>query len=183
MRRRAFLALSLAVLSVSASTLLLLSVPSRAYAQEPEVVVYLVRHAERAEDGTDDPPISRAGQQRADLLSTLLSDAGITHVYSTDYKRTRATGRPLAERSGLTMASYDPRDLTGFAATLGAAPGRHLVVGHSNTTPDLVAALGGDPHGPIQEFEYDRLYVLVIRGNDVSTVLLRFGAPFAPSER
>jgi broad specificity phosphatase PhoE len=155
---------------------LLVAAPS-AGAQE-DVVVYLVRHAERAEDGTDDPPISQAGVERAELLAEMLKDAGITHVHSTDYKRTRQTGQPYIEASGVEMTAYNPRDLDGFAAHLRATPGRHLVLGHSNTTPDLVQALGGNPGGPIDEFEYDRLYVVVIDVDDVSTILLRFGASF-----
>ena len=66
--------------------------PSRTEAQSDAVVVYLVRHSERAEDGTNDPPISEAGQARSDLGATLLQDAGITQIHTTDYKRTRSTG-------------------------------------------------------------------------------------------
>jgi broad specificity phosphatase PhoE len=170
MRRRAFLTLSL----------LLLTVPAPLLAQGEEVVVYLVRHAERAEDGTNDPPISEAGQARARLLATLLADAGITRIHSTDFKRTHQTGAPTAEATGLELESYDPRDLPGFAAELRRSPGRHLVLGHSNTTPGLVQALGGEPHGAIEEMEYDRLYIVVISGGEVSTGLLRFGEPHTP---
>jgi hypothetical protein len=56
-------------------------------------------------------------------------------------------------------------------------PGRHFVVGHSDTTPALVEALGGDAGAPIADPEYDRLYVLTLEGAGASTVLLRFGAP------
>jgi phosphohistidine phosphatase SixA len=145
------------------------------------VVVYLVRHAERAEDGTNDPSISEAGQARAQALATLLADAGIDHVHSTDLKRTRQTGGPLVEATGLPVEVYDPSDLPAFATALRATPGRHLVLGHSNTTPDLVAALGGDSGGAIDDAEYDRLYVVVIPASGpVSTVLLRYGAPYRP---
>lgn len=167
MRRWAFLAV----------VLCLLSMPTPTVAQE-DVVVYLVRHAERAEDGTNDPPISEAGQARARLLAEMLKDAGVTHIHSTDYERTRQTGRPLSDASGIEMTSYDPRDLDGFAAHLRATPGRHLVLGHSNTTPALVQALGGSPGEPIDEFEYDRLYIVVVDHDGVSSILLRFGAPF-----
>jgi len=170
MRRRVFLALSI----------LLLAAPGLLQAQDDEVVVYLVRHAERAEDGTNDPPISEAGQARAALVATLLGDAGIGTIHSTDYKRTQQTGQPLSDATGLAFESYDPRDLPGFAAALRDSPGRHLVLGHSNTTPNLVEALGGDSHGPIEEFEYDRLYVVVISGDQVSTILLRFGEIYKP---
>lgn len=145
------------------------------------VVVYLVRHAERAEDGTNDPSISEAGDLRAHELAALLKDAGIGHVHSTDLKRTRQTGAPLVEATALSVEVYDPADLAGFATTLKAMPGRHLVLGHSNTTPDLVAALGGDAGDAIDDSEYDRLYVLVIPAKGpVSTVLLRYGAPYRP---
>ena len=62
-----------------------------------------------------------------------------------------------------------------LAAALLSSPGRHLVVGHSNTTPELVGLLGGDPSSPIPEDEYDRLYVVRHQpGSDATTLLLRF---------
>ncbi len=143
-------------------------------------VVYLVRHAERAEDGTNDPPISDAGEARAHLLAEILRDTGIERVHSTDYKRTRATAAPLARRLGLPVETYEGSDLAGLAERIRADGGRHLVVGHSNTTPDAVAALGGEPGPPIDEMEYDRLYVVTLTRDGASTVLLRFGALSSP---
>jgi phosphohistidine phosphatase SixA len=150
--------------------------PAAAGAQDDPVVVYLVRHAERAEDGTSDPPISEAGHARALLLAEMLRDAGITRVHSTDYERTRSTAAPTADALGLEMLLYDPRDLAGMAAQLRQSPGRHLVLGHSNTTPQLVEALGGSPGSPIEEMEYDRLYIVTLTDGEATTVLLRFGA-------
>jgi phosphohistidine phosphatase SixA len=155
-----------------------LGAPAAALAQSDATVVYLVRHAERAEDGTNDPPISEGGEARADLLAEMLRDAGITQVYSTDYKRTRRTAGPTARAVGVSVDSYDPRDLPGFAEQLWATPGRHLVLGHSNTTPQLVEALGGEPGDPIEEMEYDRLYIVTLTDDGASTVLIRFGARF-----
>jgi phosphohistidine phosphatase SixA len=146
-------------------------------AQDLPIVVYLVRHAERGEDGTSDPPITAAGHERALLLAAMLRDTGITHIHTTDYARTRSTAAPVAELTGLRPAVYDPRDLSGFAERLRRMPGRHFVVGHSDTTPALVEALGGDAGAPIADPEYDRLYVLTLEGAGASTVLLRFGAP------
>ncbi len=143
------------------------------------VVVYLVRHAERAENGTDDPPLALAGQIRVQQLLGMLADVDLTHVHTTDFKRTRDTARPFAEKAGVESAIYDPRDLEALATEIAGTPGRHLVAGHSNTTPQLVAALGGDPSDPIDEFEYDRLYIVVIQpGKPAMTTLLRFGEPY-----
>ncbi len=167
---------SLALLAFGATTS-----PTLLSAQQETVVVYLVRHAERAEDGTSDPPISEAGRERASVLALTLRDAGVTRVHTTDLKRTRQTGAPLAERLGLGVEAYDPKDLPALAARLRATPGRHLVLGHSNTTPALAAALGGEPGEPIAENEYDRLYVMVITPQGaVTTTLLRYGAPSRP---
>ena len=154
------------------------ALPSFVTGQEDAIVVYLVRHSERAEDGTNDPPISREGQERSDLIAALLQDARVTHIHTTDFKRTRATGAPTADMTGLGMTLYNPRDLAGFADELRTMPGRHLVLGHSNTTPQLVEALEGEPGTPIQEMEYDRFYIVTLTDAGASTVLLRFGSPY-----
>ena len=149
---------------------------------QEETLVFLVRHAERADDGgmasEEDPHLSVAGRERAEALAEVLRNAGITHIHTSDYLRTRETVAPLAAATGLAVSTYDVRDLASFAARLLATPGRHLVVGHSNSTPELVTALGGDPHGAIETMEYDRLYLLSVGDGSVETVLLRFGVPF-----
>ena len=174
MRRRSFLPLASLLLASLPSLLAPLAVG----AQSDATVVYLVRHAERAEDGTSDPVISLPGWDRSRLLAEMLADAGLTNIHTTDLRRTRATGRPTAEAQGLDMDLYDPRDLSAFADRLRGMPGRHLVLGHSNTTPQLVSLLGGEPGDPIEELEYDRLYIVTLSDEGASTVLIRFGSPF-----
>jgi hypothetical protein len=84
----------------------------------------------------------------------------------------------VAEEKGLAILSYGAGDLEGFAETLRSTPGIHLVVGHSNTTPELVRHLSGDPHGSIDDAEYDRLYVLTLEpAGEVATLLLRLPHP------
>jgi len=142
-------------------------------------VVYAVRHAEREEDGTRDPPLSADGLERAEVLATMLADAKIDRVLTSGFKRTRQTAAPLVDRATLALETYDPSDLPSLVDELRQAPGRYVVFGHSNTTPELVRLLGGDPGTPIDEGEYDRLYVVVLppTGPPVS-ILLRFGEPF-----
>lgn len=148
--------------------------------QEP-LVVFLVRHAEKV-DASADPELSESGRVRADELAKVLRSAKIEQVHSTDYIRTRKTAAPFAASLELDVSFYDPRDLEGFADQLREAGGRHLVVGHSNTTPALVELLGGEAHGPIHEpSEYDRLYIVTIDQNgSANTVLMRYGLPYVP---
>ncbi len=147
---------------------------------DPASVVYVLRHAERADTDTPerDPHLSAAGHARARQLADLLVVEDISTVRSSDYYRTRETAQPLATRLGLPVQIYDPGALAELAAELDELPGRHVVVGHSNTTPQLVELLGGDPGEPIDDaVEFDRLYVVFRDADGVTTLHLRYGAP------
>lgn len=138
------------------------------------VIVVLVRHAERLDDSPNSP-LNDVGRERVERLRALLADVDFTHVHSTNLTRTLDTARPIAEDDGVELVIYGPGELEQLAETIRATPGRHLVSGHSNTTPRLAEALGGDPHGPIDHMEYDRLYIIVIQpGRPAVTTLLRF---------
>lgn len=136
-------------------------------------VFFLTRHAEKAGLG-DESPLTEAGEARAQALAHWLRDAGIDRICSTDFVRTRATAAPLAEALGLEVQLYDLDKLAELADALRSTPGRYLVVGHSDTTPELVSLLGGEAGAPIGEDEDDRLYVLNHRpGVGTTTLLLR----------
>ena len=145
------------------------------------LMVFLVRHGEKV-DQSRDPELSSAGYVRAATLAHSLRNAQLHHVYSSAYIRTMKTAEPTAAIHGLKVEVYDPSDLKSLAEELRQKGGRHLVVGHSNTTPRLVQLLGGEPGSEIHEpDEYDRLYVLTIDGDGiVNTILLRYGVPYIP---
>lgn len=169
-----------AALGLAASTLSFTVVFAHTESEAP-TVVYLIRHAEKSPAGPPDDPrnphLNSEGVKRAGDLVRLLGEAGVTAVFSTDYKRTIETVDPLAKHLDLEVQIYDPDELAGFAETLKSRPGRHLVSGHSNTTPVLVELLGGEPGPPIDEtHEYDRLYILMIDGEETTTLRLRYGA-------
>lgn len=145
------------------------------FAQDGNSTVFLVRHAEKTAE-ENDPHLSHAGKQRAEDLAALLANAEITGIFSTDYARTRDTAAPLADAQGLETRLYDPAQPGQLVESLKTNPGRYLVVGHSNTVPELVELLGGTPGADIDEkSEYDRLYVLTrLKGGTVNTILLRY---------
>jgi broad specificity phosphatase PhoE len=166
---------------ISALLALLLSAGSAATlpAQGEPVTVFVVRHAERA-PGNPDPPLSRAGRTRALALDHLLADAGITAVFTSEFVRTRETADPLAKRLGVTPTRVDARDLKGLQDRIAALPAgsRALIVSHSNIVPLIVRGLTGVDVGELTENDYDRLYVVTIRGPGSGEVLLlHFGTP------
>ncbi len=150
--------------------------------QKP-LIVFLVRHAEKV-DSSSDPELSDEGKKRTEALADVLRNANLEHVYSTDFIRTRDTAAPVAKANGVEVEKYNSKDLEGFAKKLKEAGGRHLVVGHSNTTPKLTKLLGGDAGAEIDEkSEFDRLYIVTIgKDGTVSSVLIRFGERFEKSE-
>ena len=128
-----------------------------------EPAVFLARHAEKAQSGDPkDPDLSEAGRARATALATVLKDAGITAVYATEFKRTQETAEPLARALGLTTVIVPGKDTQALAARLKQAQGNALVVGHSDTVPEILKALGVAAPPSIADADYDNLFVLVL---------------------
>lgn len=150
--------------------------------------ITVVRHAEKSTDDPRDPSLSAAGEERARDLSVALKDAGITDIYITQYKRTRQTAEPLAQRFGISIterpitaansATYAP-DLAREILT-GSVGKNVLIVGHSNTVPDIVRALSGSVVPAITDAEYDHIFIVVVpTSGPARLVQVRFGRPGA----
>ena len=143
-------------------------------AEQAPATYYLVRHAEKELTG-DDPVLSAAGYARAEALAAVLSGIKFDGIYSTDTRRTRDTAAPTLAATNLTLQLYNGRALKEFAQELLTLHGNYLIVGHSNTTPQLVEALGGEGGDPIVEAdEYDRLYVLTRSSGVMITEVRRY---------
>jgi broad specificity phosphatase PhoE len=138
-----------------------------------EQVVFVVRHAERADGGAgapsppsapgmmaNDPPLSAAGEQRAAKLASLLASAGIRQIFVTEYRRTQQTADPLARQMGVTSAIRPSKDSDSLIADVRRADGNVLVVGHSNTVPDVLKKLGVTDAVTIADSDYDNLFVV-----------------------
>lgn len=137
--------------------------------------VYLVRHAEKAATPPADPPLTETGQARAKSLARILGKAGIKTIYTSQFARTKQTAEPLAQALGLTNTvvpvtmdttmrnELAPQYLKEMAERIYAKAGESaLIVGHSNTVPALIKALGGDVALTIDDSDYDNLFVVTI---------------------
>lgn len=144
--------------------------PSILIAQERQI--FLVRHAEKQNDGTRDPSLTEKGILRSNNIADMLKNEEIIKIYSSPYKRTKETATPLANLLKLEVMLYDPSDLEAFAKQIKIAGGNILIVGHSNTTPELSQLLGGKSFGKIAEMEYNRVYRLSVNGKKVTSQLL-----------
>ena len=156
-------------------------------AQAGPQTVILVRHAEKASEPAGDPGLSAAGQARAQALAAALADAGVDTVLTTQFQRTRATAAPLLVARGLTptvveAAGDTAAHVAAVADAVRGASGTVLVVGHSNTVPAIVAALGGPALPMLCESSYSPACVL--QGLDATPRLQRwrYGGSDAPAQ-
>jgi phosphohistidine phosphatase SixA len=151
--------------------------------------VFLVRHAEKADGQGQDPPLSEAGRLRAEALARLLQSAGVKGVYTSQYLRTRQTAEPLAKRLGVTATPVplsvkpsNPREVSDESIreltkkVEAHAGGALLIVGHSNSVPEVIRMLGGDAVPKIDESKFDDLFVVTVyAGGRARVVHLKYG--------
>ena len=97
-----------------------------------------------------DPALSPRGEARARALAALLRDAGVTAVWATELRRTQLTAQPLAKARQLPVRVHAAGDSAGLVEEIRKQQprGRVLVVGHSNTLPEIAAALRGAREDP-----------------------------------
>lgn len=146
-----------------------------AAAAQAAPVVFVVRHGEKASTGGNDPELSVAGQKRAEALARILKDSQITAVFVTELKRTQQTAVPTARAAHLTPTVLPASDIPGLVAKLRALNGNALLVGHGNTIPDLMKALGITTTVTIPEDDYTEIFLVSLSD---PPQLLRLHYPF-----
>jgi broad specificity phosphatase PhoE len=138
---------------------------------------YLIRHAEkdRSNPENPDPELNQRGLGRAMHWAEILDDVPLDAIYSTDYERTRMTAAPVSIKQDITVKYYDPANLdmdTFMSETLGR---KVLIVGHSNTTPEMVNRLIGEERFPkMEDDDNGGLYIVTVVGTSSSVSRLQF---------
>ena len=146
-------------------------------------LVFLVRHAERASEPAGDPDLTAAGEARAQQLAVALADAGLRQIITSQFRRSQQTAAALARRAQLPIVSVAAgRGDAGahvravHAVVQGQDGGALLIVGHSNTVPAIIEALGGPALPELCESSYQHIFVLR-PGAPAPLARLRYGEP------
>ena len=151
--------------------------------------VFLIRHAEREDEPRQDPPLKKEGVARSQELARLLGAAGVKTIITSQFARTKLTAEPLATRLGLTPTTIslksnpsNPRQIAEESTRevvnkiLERAGENVLVVGHSNSIPDVIKMLGGDLAPTIDERKFEDLFVVTLYGKGKAKVThLKYG--------
>jgi broad specificity phosphatase PhoE len=144
----------------------------------------IVRHAEKdttlanAKMMASDPPLNSIGETRALSLADKLKDHKINQIYSSNYKRTKATASPIAKAQNLNVAIYDPRNLDAFATQLLSSENTGktiLIVGHSNSSPKLVNLLiKQDQYKDLDESIYDTYWIVTSKNGKSKAKMMKY---------
>lgn len=127
---------------------------------EPEWMGYYVLRHLHTPAGERDPDLTVEGQRQAALLPDWLSEAPPRAIYVSPFKRARQTAAAAAERFGLDPIVYDPSNNAALIAQVRSGPLPALIVGHSNTVPDIVEGLGGSRPAPLVHEDFGDVWVI-----------------------
>lgn len=127
------------------------------------ITFYLIRHAEKDRSNPDDadPELNQKGLGRAMHWAEILKDANIDAIYSTDFNRTSMTAAPTSVKNNIDVQYYDPRTLDIEQLKVENTNKNVLIVGHSNTTPQLVnLLLGEEKYQSLDDSENGTLFIV-----------------------
>jgi broad specificity phosphatase PhoE len=161
----------IASLLAAAFLILIAACATAPRAEAPHPNYYVMRHLQKA--AGQDPELSPEGKANAERLAGLLATDPPSAIYVSTTRRAAETAAPLAARLGLTAKTYDPADTPALIAQVMKEPGTVLVVGHSNTVPEIVQRLGGTRPPDLAETDYGDLWH--ISGPDRRTEKMSLG--------
>jgi broad specificity phosphatase PhoE len=155
-------------------------------ADQPPMTVILVRHAEKkiVAPENKDPDLSPAGVARAQELARIFGNSDIAAIYATQYRRTQQTARPLADKLGLSVTQVEAAKTSELMKQIRARNAGQVIfiVGHNNSVPEIIAALGGPQLPIIPEGEFDNLYILTVQSDGSAKLLkMKYGSPATAS--
>lgn len=141
----------------------------------PVTSVILVPHAERL-NSTDTTSLSAEGFARAATLSRVVGSARIEKIFVSEKKRTQQTAQHLSAAIGVTPEEVPGNEIARIVDSVSANAGKTiLIVGHSDTVPQIIEALGYSPAPVITPSEFDNMFVVTIRRWNVRLLHLKYG--------
>lgn len=127
-----------------------------------EPTIFLARHAEKSDAPGGDPKnpdLSPAGRTRAESLGRMLKDAGVVAIFATEYKRTQQTAEEVRRATGATLTITPAKEMATLIEQLKSLDRNAVVIGHSNTLPEIIKGLGVETPISIAESDYDNLLI------------------------
>ena len=146
--------------------------------QDTATTFIVLRHAETTGIGTN-PNLSANGLARAEELRRILANVPLAAVFSSNYNRTKQTAQATADDKSLIIKLYDPSNQVLVVDDwIETYRGKTvLVLGHSNTVPELLNLfLQSTDYPNLPDTEYDNLFIATVSEKGRAKVLhLKYG--------
>jgi 2,3-bisphosphoglycerate-dependent phosphoglycerate mutase len=147
--------------------------------QDKETTVFfIIRHSEKDTAGGTNADLNAIGRGRAVTFPKIFRKIHLAKIYSTDKPRTKNTARPIANAKKRPVDIYDAKQQKELLEKLvkDHKGDKILLVGHSNTVPQLVNILrGNEDEKEFSESDYSRLYIVTVKKiGDAQVHLIRF---------
>jgi broad specificity phosphatase PhoE len=140
--------------------------------------IVLARHAERSNQGGSDPHLTLTGKARAQKLIHVLGMVEIKAIYTSNFIRTKETALPIATHLGLSTVLINEAAEIKNNILANHSGKTVLVIGHSDTVPEVISLLSNASPPVIEDNEFDNLFILtVFDSSRVSFVRLKYGDP------
>lgn len=137
---------------------------------------YFIRHAEKVRNNPadHDPDLTPEGIARAKRWATFFEKIDLDAIYTTDYKRTRQTAAPIANRKNLQPQLYKHDSLYTQKLKVKTLGKTVLMVGHSNTNPYFVnSIIGEQKYTDMDDDDYGTLYIVTLAGGNKKVEVLK----------
>jgi broad specificity phosphatase PhoE len=154
--------------------LILSSNVNHVFGQSSDVTrLMFIRHAEKIQYSGMDPGLTEEGITRAENWAEFFERSSVDAIYSTKTKRTLSTAAPISEATGLDIIVYDARTVDINKIALVNAGKTIVIVGHSNTIPNMVnTLLGEEKYELIDDNEYGNLFVVTVENGKATSGLM-----------
>ena len=143
-----------------------------------ELQLFILRHTEKQEPDAEDPQLSEQGIKRAQYWARVLQDVQFDAVYTTNFKRNIQTANLVTAGRDVELKIYYPMSFDVKQFLQQEQGKRILIIGHSNTIPDMVNRLvGSNEEPPMSHQNYNLLYIVNIDQNSRYSTLLHIENP------
>jgi broad specificity phosphatase PhoE len=153
-------------LYAAAATLLLAACATAATRAPADDAFYVMRHLQK--ESGQDPGLTEEGRRCAAALARDFGRSNVRAIYASTTRRALETAAPLSTAAGVAVTPYDPRETAALVARVRAESGSVLVVGHSNTVPDIVEQLGGARPADLTEDRFGEIWRVARAGGAVT---------------
>lgn len=147
--------------------------------------IYFLRHAEQIDIGIEDSPLSEVGKLHADYWKTVFQNIQFDRVYATKYVRNTKTAEIITAGTALRLELYSPMSFEVRKLIAQFQGQKVLIIGHSNTIPDMVNRLINETrYSSMPHDNYNLVFIVTVNKNgDTSSTVLQIEMPTTEPKR